>query len=592
MPMNKLLQRLAGGIAVLSMLAGCASSEVAVQTQGTLAKAEAMNQVAARPEQPADVSPVRVRSEVYMGANVVRNDRGQPLPAKWESQPIQIEKGMSMSFQEVAAAITQLTRIPVAISTGAGTKSAAASAGNSASSVAPARTPTMANGPVPAGFDVKAAEAALIAPVGQTQIAMPDAISGDLGVPGRMRANYTGKLAGFLDLVATNYNLAWEYTDGRIVFEKTIMRTFNVAALPVISKTSFDMSSGSDAGSSAGTGASGSGATSTGVSKQDASTKSELDVIKEVKDTLDSIVTDGTYRINQTAGQVVVIASPQTVRRASDYLKELNQQLSQQIVVNVKVYSVQISDGDDYQSSISGALAKQGLNYAQGGMIPVAASAASTATSGASWGIVRGGFTANGLQQALASRGDVSVVTSASLTTVNGIPVPLQVANTRGYLASVSQSQGNATTGSSAQTTLTPGSVTTGFNLHLLPQVRKDGSVLLQYGMNISSLVGGNNGFDEFSSGSGSNKATIQLPNVDQRNFIQQAILDNNATLVLTGFEQVSATAQTSGPLNSSLFMLGGSNVSNIKRQILVIAITPTVLDSSVAANPPQTWQR
>jgi type II secretory pathway component GspD/PulD (secretin) len=159
------------------------------------------------------------------------------------------------------------------------------------------------------------------------------------------------------------------------------------------------------------------------------------------------------------------------------------------------------------------------------------------------------------------------------------------VANTRGYAAQVSVTQSTGGTGAAAPTaSITPGSITTGFNLHLLPKIRNDGSILLQYGMNISELVGADNGFDTFSS----NGSSIQLPNVNQRNFIQEAILPNSSTLVLTGFEQVQSSATKNGPFNSSLFALGGSNSSALSRQILVITISPTVLDASVAANPPR----
>src|SRR3546814_17756689 len=77
----------------------------------------------------------------------------------------------------------------------------------------------------------------------------------------------------------------------------------------------------------------------------------------------------------------------------------------------------------------------------------------------------------NGVVRALSDKGDVSVVTTASVTTLNGVPVPLQVASTRSFLERVSVTRDE----NSVSTELAPGSVTTGFNLHLVPRIFNDG---------------------------------------------------------------------------------------------------------------------
>src|SRR3546814_19304748 len=101
----------------------------------------------------------------------------------------------------------------------------------------------------------------------------------------------------------------------------------------------------------------------------------------------------------------------------------------------------------------------------------------------------------NGVVRALWEKGDVSVGTTASFTTLNGVPVPLQVASTRSFLERVSVTRDE----NSVSTELAPGSVTTGFNLHLVPRIFNDGRLMLQYGNNISELVGKEDGFDTYS---------------------------------------------------------------------------------------------
>ncbi len=641
--MNRLLCGVAFVALTSQLLAGCATSEVAIQTELTRAKAEQMNEVAARPMASANISPVKVKDAVYMGASVSHSDHGAPLPPSLERKGMSLHKGQSMAFQEIANLIAREAKVSVSVAmttpnsrgsspvaSGASPSGASMSAPTPPQQQQPQRPGSMggpagmgsgmsgvpggptglAAGPLPPNFDVNQAAAAILAGAGgggspaalpqqqpqiqAQQISGIDNSWGDLGVPGRMRVDYDGPLPGFLDLVATNYNIGWEYVDGQIVFERVQMRSYEIPALPILAKESFSMSSGSSTGSGDSTSAS-----STGDADQKASTETTYDIQTDIKAALDTIVTDGAYKYNTRTGQVVALASPQVLRRVSQYIKDLNSQLSKQIAINVKVYSVVLQDGDNYQNQIQTALSTSGtsVGYGTGGGTLGTGGALSGVSNSAStagnigWAILSptSRFAGTqGLISALSTKGDVSVVTSASVVAMNGVPVPLQVANTRGYAKKISVTQTTSGLTSTPTASIEPGSVTTGFNLHLLPKVMKDGSLLLQYGMNISELVGATNGFDTFSS----NGSSIQLPNVNQRNFIQEAILPNGGTLVLSGFEQVRASAQVSGPITPSLFLLGGSDVSNLRREILVIAITPTLLDATAAANPPAVASR
>ncbi len=628
-------RRLLGGVVLLGLasqaLGGCATSEVALQTELARAKAEQMNEVAARPAAPANVSPVKVRDAVYMGSDVTHSDHGMPLPPSLERKSMSLHKGQTMGFQEIAGLIARETRVPVSVAvttpngkssgpeaSGAGGASPFGGGGSSMSG--PALTPTqqmpragslggnpaggLANGPLPPNFDVTQAAAAILAGQGQNGASpavqpqvLPQQISGidnswgDLGIPGRMRVDFDGTLPQFLDLVGTNYNVAWEFVGGQIVFERAQMRIFDVASLPILTKESFSLTSGSGSD-----GGSGSGTKTSGDAKQTASTETSSDIQADIKGALDTIVTDGAFKLNGRTGQVTVLASPQTLRRVSVYLKELNNQLSKQVAINVKVYSVVLSDGDNYQNQVQQALSTggNGFTYGTGGTFSGGATAnvaSSTAAAGnIGWAILSPTSRFSGTQgllSALSTKGDVSVVTSASVIARNGFPVPVQSANTRGYVKSININQGSS--GGIGGTTVAPtaqvetSTITTGFNLHLTPNIMRDGTILLQYGINISDLVGANNGFDNYSV-LGEN---VQLPNVNQRNFIQEADIPNGATLVLSGFEQVRASSQVAGPVSPSLFLLGGSDVANLRREILVIAITPTLLDMSAAANPP-----
>jgi type II secretory pathway component GspD/PulD (secretin) len=118
--------------------------------------------------------------------------------------------------------------------------------------------------------------------------------------------------------------------------------------------------------------------------------------------------------------------------------------------------------------------------------------------------------------------------------------------------------------------------------MSLLPRIDPDGEgLLMQFAINLSDLQGAQNGFDTFST----NGSTIQLPNINSRNFVQQAEVPNGSTLVLTGFEQVNDNADRKGTGDPSFMGLGGSQVGTRGRTAIVILMTPTVVTSRLISN-------
>ncbi len=618
--MRKHLAPRAAGIIVAvagGALAGCASTDTITQSRMATERAEAMVQVAAQPATPADVSPIKVKDGAYVSAFAARNERGEPLPGGWERRPFNLGRARLASFQEIANAITEVTTIPVAvtaINSGSVTNVSSRGPTPAAGGIAPNLA-----GPLPPGADPALAGAlgALGGPGGgfsQQTIRAVEPPTGDLGISGRMQVRHEGSLPQFLDLVATNFNVAWEYKEGKIVFQRFITRTFEVPALPTVSKIGFQLRSGgkSDA-STGGQGSSG----GEGGAMQTASTEAAFDLWKDLDETIKLMMSreGGIAQVSSQKGTVTVIASPSAVRNVADYLKQLNQQLAKQVAINVKVYSVVLNDGDNYSSDInillqdrfpgstavksvigisnggaaSGVVPNVVRDTVTGGIVQPPLAGLNVVQSGnnqgVGWAILGNGRYAgsNGIANLLSQKGDVSVVTSASATALNGQPVPIQVANTRGYVAQVSTTPALATGLGAAQpqTTIQQASVTTGFNLHLMPKIQRDNTIMLQYGLNVSELVGADNGFDTFTTG----QQTVQLPNINQRNFIQQAILPNASTLVLAGFEQVRASSLKQGQVQPWLWPLGGSSNAQMRREIMVVAITPTIVDVSAPAS-------
>ena len=385
-----------------------------------------------------------------------------------------------------------------------------------------------------------------------------------------MIIQFSGKLSALLNMVAAHFNIAWYYNKEKITIDYVVNKSFDVPALPVIANMSFNV----------GTGTSSSDENSRIASIQSATTNSITDIWQDVQNGLSKIIkvnnSTNDFTVSISTGVVTVSADPNTVKRVANYIKHLNKRLQDQVAISVKVYSVGLRDADSYEFDILGLFeqaGKYGIGFGQLGN----ESNLSVSTEGAGgigWALLDNdsGFSGSGaLFQALSERGDVTVVTSASVTTLNGVPVPLQVGQERDYVSEIEVT----TNDDSVTTEITTNTVSAGFNLHLIPLIGRDGNLTLQFGMNISELAGTESGFDTFTA----NGQTVQLRRINQRNFVQQVKIPHKKTLVLAGFEQVRTTTNNQGTGSPYVPILGGGKRSSQEREIIVIAITPTVLN-------------
>ncbi|MGZ5779892.1 MAG: PilN family type IVB pilus formation outer membrane protein, partial [Burkholderiaceae bacterium] len=172
--------------------------------------------------------------------------------------------------------------------------------------------------------------------------------------------------------------------------------------------------------------------------------------------------------------------------------------------------------------------------------------------------------------QALSQQGKVRRETTASVVTLNNQPVPVQVAKQTTYLKS---SQTTITALVGASTTLTPGTVTSGFNMSILPHVLNNGTVMLQFSTDISAL----RGFRTVTS----NGSSIETPEIDTRNFLQRVSMKSNETLIISGFEQTDDNLDQNGVGTPTNYLLGGGFNGTSNKEVIVILITPTTVSGS-----------
>jgi type IVB pilus formation R64 PilN family outer membrane protein len=493
-------------------------------------------------EQAQDTSAVRHIDRSWVPVSQV-NEQDQHA-ASFLSRNVVINRNFS-GLQEAASYVTVLTGVPVSVApqrTGAGMpQTPAGSPATAPITPPPSASPYMMQQPF-AQF--------------QQQGITVGSVS------------YNGALSGFLDIIAARYGVYWETEGDGIRFFYTKSKTFRIAALPGDSSMNSTVGTSSSGGSGGSSG--GSSSSSSSPSKMDSGIKFDgLSVWKAIEDGIKTMLTQsGRVVVTPATGTITVDDTPPSLERIEKYVHQQNAALTKQVVLNVRVLSVELNDTDSYGINWNAVYQNLGRGFTA---TLASASGLPTGTAASlSFNIVNTNSMWDGTQamiEALSTQGRVSQITSASVVTINNQPAPIQVGRQRSYLASSTTTIG--TGGAGNTTTLVPGVVTTGFSLSVLPHILDNGRLMMQYAGDISSLL-------DITTVS-SNGSSIQTPEIDTRNFLQRVMMNNGETLVLTGFEQFGVSGMKSGIGSADNMMFGGSVRKENNKTVLVVLIQPVI---------------
>lgn len=556
-----------GAITVLST--GCTSALVQSENasiEGTLSSADRMmeNARTGAPVERTFKPMVNVHSTAWIPAKKMMPDEMKPGFEQGRRE-ISINRDFR-DIQDVAERITLLTGLPVSIasdvSDGGGAPSSASAASTGASSD-PMASPSAPMPPMPPMMGGS-----------PTSLSMNDLFN----MPGLsgININYSGPLSGFLDVASSRFNISWRWNeDGRsIEFYRFETQTFRIAALP--GDTTLN-SSISPTNSTGATGGEGGGSSAGGGSEQTTSVSfSGLSVWSAMEESIRTMVgTSGKVLSSPALGTITVTDTPSVLKKVADFVSKQNASLGKQVVVNVKVLSVDVSNSKSYGinwDSVYKSLSKDyGFSFAtsfvpsQSGASDLALNVISGGANGdmsARWG------GSSAMVRALSSQGRVSQVTSAAVTTLNNQPVPVNVGRQIAYLAS---STTTTTEGSGTSTSLQPGMINTGFSMNLVPHIQDGDQLLLQYAIDLSALK------NIYTVESGD--SSIQTPEIESRKFMQRVKLNSGDTLVVAGFEQANTDTDQSGIGSVANALLGGGMNGSRDRNALVILIQPVVVD-------------
>lgn len=397
--------------------------------------------------------------------------------------------------------------------------------------------------------------------------------------PRLVDVNYNGELSGLLDMVTARFGLSWKVEDGRVKIYNLDTETFYLNAIASGTEMRSDVQSGTTMVNGASGGVAGSqGSANGGIGGQTTSSQTTTVILKtaiwdDVKNTLDSMVSiKGRCVTSPSTGAITCTDNADVLGRIRNYVDRENGNLTKQVLFQIRIVSVTLTDSDAF--GISWSAVYQTLSNKYGVKLSSAFAAPQNAVTG-TFSILSGNSSPWGgtdaILSALAEQGTVSIVKQPTVSTLNLQAIPVQVAKQDGF---VPGSQTVTTANVGTTTTFQTGIITTGFNMALLPYVMSDNRMLLQFSISLSSLRNirtvkdtGGGGFAE-------------VPELDLPiNSSQKVRLNPGETLMLSGFDQEDDSSTYSGAGHPRNFLFGGGVKGKRTRGTLVVLITPVILE-------------
>ena len=463
---------------------------------------------------------VEVVAEPYVGAKAV------PIRAGAQSAPelaTHVTLRMRGTLPRIAAGISDLTPLTVQV-------------GADPAPLTPAKTPTPgAPADLPDLLDVP---------------------SGGLGTV--LNISYEGTLRGLLDHVSVASGYGWEY-DAKaktVVFTRLTVKTFTLLSAPGKQEYKGQITNKSKETSNSSIGGGGvnqtvSTADTSSQTMQSNSTQYAYDVWVDTEKAVKALLSpEGSVVGNPASGTITVRDRAENVRQIAAYIADINQRLSRQVALTVNVWALEVSDDAEAGIDLQAIFANDDVSIVAGSLSSLGGPSTASAT------IVSGDLkNSTGVLKALKEWGNATQVTSGGGLVLSNQPVPIQSIKRIAYLAGSSSTQSEY--GQTSE--ITPGEVTTGFAMTIIPHILDRRRVLLQYSINLSSL----DELTEFST----QDLTVQLPKTSTRAFSQRSQMQMGQTLVLAGFQD--QTQQ----LSNALGLLNFGRGRQYAKTLLVITI-------------------
>lgn len=529
MRMNKFFN-LALGTAVAALVAACSvSTDLDATLDREVENTVVLKEKAKAPTTPAVTDVIRVNDDIWLGDTSEVEYEGDPVPSYLETPDgVTLISNRPITLYEIGDMLNKITSLSVRYD------------------------PTLE--------DTSKQQADGNAP-------SLESIGAQWTDSTKMLVSYKGPLSGLLDEVCNRFGIWWKYEKKQIYFYKFITKTFVLYTLPTKPTLSVNVGGSSTDGSA-------------GSSSVSLSNTANIDLWANIESSIKSMISnEAQLTMDQSNGTITLTGTPTDIRKVAKFVNEQNIRLSRQVAISVKVLQVNVSDSDQYGLNLSAAF--KGNNHITDLGLASPGGLGAEVTNNLSMTILSGQWTLAGAIQALSEQGTTNLITSGTVTTLNNKPAPIQVVKTQNYISEITKTN-SGSDGSYYDLSTTTEEIETGFTLDVLPRILEHGRLMLMFNLTLSDLIE----LERVDLGSGSSTEGetsgqyIQNPIIETRGFTQEVALKSGETLILSGYERVENSAKKTGVGSAENSLLGGTATAEKTRSILVIMLTPVVLDS------------
>ncbi|NPA55586.1 MAG: type II protein secretion system D protein [Epsilonproteobacteria bacterium] len=370
--------------------------------------------------------------------------------------------------------------------------------------------------------------------------------------------NYT--LSEFLDLLLGENNFFWEINHHKLRISYVQTKTFSIDYIPSTrtGSATFKASSSEEAGD---------------INSVDS--KYEFDFWGNFEKHLTNILnTTDTYEakppiIDKNAGLVTITATKKQIQRVAKYISLLNARLHKQIIIDVKIYSVDLSQSH-----------KTGINWSHFNISlgsddhPLSTRLHTNDIIGRNSIFSQAQFNISGLLDFLSSQGNVHSISNPKIATINNQKAIISVGDTINYKVMTEGASVDAN-GNQIPPTYTAESKFVGILLDITPEISDNGIIILRINPTISSFR------DEKQLDDPDRELA---PDTTDNKLSTVVRIKNNHTLVLGGlitnkddFERNGIPILKELPIVKYLF---SSKQKISQKKELVFVITPHIVDT------------
>ncbi len=395
---------------------------------------------------------------------------------------------------------------------------------------------------------------------------------------------WSGSLEGWLDRITDQLSLSWEYRDGVVVIERLRTEFFEIAALE--SEADYHLGlSGADQANATSSGNGGGGTNSSASSSNEVSEHGKSNAVASILAAVGQIIKDvpGSSVVRSDgSGRIAVTTSRETLSKVRDFLRVENESLLRQAQVQFDVYSVTRRESDERGIEWDAVLSALGGAYTGSFAAPATLAGASAANIGfailtpAQSGVATSATThfggSSALLKLLAEYGVSTQHREVSLLALNRTWDRKSSLGGRAYVSATIP--GAASTTGVGAPGLVTSTVTTGDRYLAQPFILDNNTVLLKFGIGLSSLVN----LVNFTSGTGSAQQTVQTPETTAINDQSTVALKAGQILVITGLSRLVSSDDRRTLTDDAPIGVGGSKTQSRLREEFVIFVRPTIL--------------